>query len=197
MSADWRDFDIDEIPEWPPKAQNVFFALLSMIFFCLFVYLLVLPLNEQKMLAKQEERILKTQFRLKAQQVAALPNVDSQLEKLRVFYKKLTEQLPEEGDLGLLLAGINDTGLQYDLHFERLNWEEGAQIGWLYQLPLDIQLTGSYRDIGAFSAALAHLPRIVALQDFTLERTQEGKDVLRFVVTAYTYRYIEGAEEKQ
>ncbi len=197
MAADWRDFEIDEIPEWSARAQNAFFAVLSAILFCLFMYLLVLPLNEQEIQAQQKEKILKGQFRLKAQQVAALPNVDTQLEKLKIFYKRLTEQLPEEGDLAVLLAGINDTGLQYGLHFERLSWEKGAQVGWLYQLPLDIQLTGKYRDVGSFSAALARLPRIVALQDFTLERTKEAKDVLRFVVTAYTYRYIEEPGEKQ
>lgn len=191
MSADWRDFEIDEIPEWSTKAQVFLLAVFSSILLFATIFLVILPLNAQMLMAKQEENELKNQFRLKAQQVAALPDVDDQVEKLQLFYHKLTEQLPEESELALLLAGINDTGLQYNLDFERLNWQGGLQIGWLYQLSLDIELKGQYRDVASFSAALARLPRIVALQGFTLERTNEAEGLLTFIVTAHTYRYVE------
>lgn len=191
MVADWRDLEIDEIPEWSVKAQSVLLSAVAALLILSAIFFLILPFNTDLALAKQQEALLKTQFRIKAEQVAALPNVDHQLEKLQDFYKRLTEQLPEESELAQLLAGINDTGLQYNLHFERLNWQGGGQVGWLYQVSLDIELIGSYPNVGFFSAALAKLPRIVALQDFTLERVNDNEEQLRFVVTARTYRYIE------
>lgn len=197
MAADWRDWEIDEIPEWPATAQNVLLGLLAIVVLASAVFFVVLPAKQDVELAKQDENLLRTQFRIKAEQVAALPNVDEQVEELQRFYSHLTKQLPAEDELALLLAGINDTGLQYNLNFQKLNWKPGQRVGWLYQVPLDIELTGEYADMGEFSAALARLPRIVALQDFTLSRENEKVDTLRFAVNAHTYRYEKQQEVSQ
>ncbi|WP_407331602.1 type 4a pilus biogenesis protein PilO [Enterovibrio sp. 27052020O] len=197
MAADWRDWEIDEIPEWQTVAQNVLLGVLAVALFAASLFFILLPAHEDVELAKQEEVLLRTQFRIKAEQVAALPDVEEQVQELQRYYARLTQQLPAEDELALLLAGINDTGLQYNLNFERLNWRDSKRVGWLHQVPLEIELNGNYRDIGQFSAALARLPRIVALQDFTVSRVEKRND-LRFVVTAHTYRYenenVEGAE---
>ncbi|CZF84554.1 Pilus assembly protein, PilO [Grimontia celer] len=197
MGADWRDWEIDEIPEWSATAQNVLLGVLGIIVLAAAVFFVVLPAQQEVELARQDESLLRTQFRIKAEQVAALPNVDEQLEELQKFYSHLTKQLPAEDELALLLAGINDTGLQYNLNFEKLNWNKGKHVGWLYQVPLDIELTGEYADMGQFSAALARLPRIVALQDFTLLREKDKTDQLRFSVGAHTYRYEKQEEVSQ
>ncbi|CZF80336.1 type 4a pilus biogenesis protein PilO [Grimontia marina] len=197
MAADWRDWEIDEIPEWPATAQNVLLGILAIIVLAAAIFFAVLPAQQEVELAKQDETLLRTQFRMKAEQVAALPNVDVQVEELQRFYRHLTKQLPAEDELALLLAGINDTGLQYNLNFEKLNWNKGQRVGWLYQVPLDIELTGEYSDMGQFSAALARLPRIVALQDFSLSREKDKSDQLRFSVGAHTYRYEKQEEVSQ
>ncbi|OEE68840.1 pilus assembly protein PilO [Enterovibrio norvegicus FF-33] len=188
MTADWRDWELDEIPEWSPVAQNILLGVLAVTLFAASIFFVVLPAQEEVNAAKQEESLLRTQFRIKAEQVAALPDVEEQVQELQRYYARLTQQLPAQDELALLLAGINDTGLQYNLNFARLNWRSGKRVGWLHQVPLEIELNGSYRDIGQFSAALARLPRIVALQDFTVSRVDKRSD-LRFVVTAHTYRY--------
>ncbi|WP_028025899.1 type IV pilus inner membrane component PilO [Enterovibrio calviensis] len=188
MAADWRDWDIDEIPEWPAVAQNLLLGVMALALLGAAMFFVVLPVQDDIDMAKQEETLLRTQFRIKAEQVAALPDVEEQMVELQRYYARLTQQLPAEDELALLLAGINDTGLQYGLSFERLNWRGGKRMGWLYQIPLEIELKGDYRNVGQFSAALARLPRIVALQDFSI--SSEGKqDNLRFTVTAHTYRY--------
>ncbi|WP_325891467.1 type 4a pilus biogenesis protein PilO [Grimontia sp. NTOU-MAR1] len=197
MAADWRDWEIDEIPEWPASAQNMLLGVLAIVVLAAAIFFAVLPAQQEVELAKQDETLLRTQFRMKAEQVAALPNVDVQVEELQRFYRHLTKQLPAEDELALLLAGINDTGLQYNLNFEKLNWNKGQHVGWLYQVPLDIELTGEYADMGQFSAALARLPRIVALQDFSLSREKDKSDQLRFLVGAHTYRYEKQEEVSQ
>lgn len=197
MAADWRDWEIDEIPEWQAAAQNVLLFVVGSLVLVGMLFLLILPLKQDVDLARQEESLLRTQFRIKAEQVAALPDVDEQVEELKRFYAHLTQQLPAEDELALLLAGINDTGLQYNLNFEKLNWKKGQNIGWLHQVPLDIELTGAYGDMGQFSAALARMPRIVTLQDFTLQRKTDDSDTLRLAVEAHTYRYEKPQEVTQ
>ncbi|USH02657.1 type 4a pilus biogenesis protein PilO [Grimontia kaedaensis] len=197
MAADWRDWEIDEIPEWSATAQNILLGVLGIVVLAAALFFVVLPAQQDIGLARQDESLLRTQFRIKAEQVAALPDVDEQVAELQKFYSHLTEQLPAADELALLLAGINDTGLQYNLNFEKLNWNKGKHVGWLYQVPLDIELTGEYADMGEFSAALARLPRIVTLQDFTLSREKDKTDRLRFSVGAHTYRYEKQEEVSQ
>ncbi len=190
MSADWRDFEFDEMPEWSPKAQNVLLSLFVCALIALGVFFLVLPINQDINISKQEESMLRNQFRMKAEQVASLPDVDEQMIALRNFYLKLKTQLPEEDELATLLAGINDTGLQFQLDFKRLDWQKSQKIGWLLKLPLSIELDGTYQNIGEFSSALSRLPRIVALQDFSLSRIDD-ENRLKLSVIAHTYRFVD------
>ncbi|MEZ9523329.1 type 4a pilus biogenesis protein PilO [Enterovibrio norvegicus] len=193
--ADWRDWDLDEIPEWSATAQNVLLGLFSVVALVAGAFLVVMPLLDDVTLAKQEESLLRTQFRIKAEKVAALPDVEEQINELQSFYDHLALQLPAEDELALLLAGINDTGLQFNLNFENLSWKDGEKVGWLYQVPLEMELSGRYHEIGHFSAALARMPRIVALQDFQLSRLKDKNGELMFSVSAHTYRYIGGQGE--
>ncbi|MBE1275957.1 type 4a pilus biogenesis protein PilO [Enterovibrio baiacu] len=195
--ADWRDWELDEIPEWSAMAQHVLLGIFSVMALVAGAFFLVMPLLDDATNAKQEENLLRTQFRIKAEKVAALPNVEEQINELQSFYDHLALQLPAEDELALLLAGINDTGLQFNLNFETLNWKAGKQVGWLYQVPLEMELSGPYHEIGNFSAALARMPRIVALQDFQLSRQKDNKGELMFSVSAHTYRYIGGQGETQ
>lgn len=196
MLADWRDLEVDEIPEWSSKAQGVVLGILSLVFLLISTFFLLLPINAQIDRVTQQETALRNQFRYKAEQVASLPDVDEQMNALTAFYERLKMQLPEKSELAILLAGINDTGLQYDLNFKRLDWQKGKQIGWLYKVPLKIELEGSYNNIGLFSSAISRLPRIVALQDFTLRRIEEQND-LALSVEAYTYRFVEKRGSKK
>lgn len=190
MFADWREFELDEIPEWSPTAQKVFLFIFAVVMIATSLFFFVMPLNEKIDNASRQENILRGQFRSKAEQVASLPNVDEQMQALNQFYQRLKAQLPEEEELAILLAGINDTGVQHALKFKQLRWGEGEQKGWLYQVPLKMGIEGTYENIGLFSSALSRLPRIVALQNLNLKRVK-NQNTLSLSVTAHTYRFID------
>lgn len=196
MQADWREWEFDEIPYWSKKAQYVVFIILNLAF-CLagFMYFIA-PYEDEIDAAKRQEQLLQAQFLLKADKVAFLPKVEAEVIALENAYQALQSQLPEEHELAVLLAGINNTGLQYDLNFKGLNWQQSKQIGWLEQIPLKVELEGSYNNIGLFSSALSRLPRILVLQDLTLESIK-NKNTLSLSVMANTYRFVDaGGNEK-
>ncbi|MDD1782119.1 type 4a pilus biogenesis protein PilO [Enterovibrio sp. ZSDZ35] len=197
MEADWRDWELDEIPEWSATARRVVLTITGLIVLVAGLFFVVAPSYDQITQAEQQEMLLKNSFRFKAQKVAALPDVDEQVEALNRFYISLTRQLPQDEELAQLLAGINDIGQQYGLSFERLDWGYREQVGWLYKVPLDIVVTGNYQGIGQFSEAMARLPRIVALQDFNLKREGDQGEILNFSVAAHTYRYVDRYMEGQ
>lgn len=142
--------------------------------------------------AHRQESQLKTRYRQLAHEVAALPDVQAQIETLNRRYARLIRQLPEEEELAGLLAGVNEVGMRHQLQFETLAWQPRQQGTWLDAIPINIVLAGQYRDIGAFSADIAAMTRLVSLQDFVLSReTAQPPSAapLQFSVSATTYRY--------
>jgi type IV pilus assembly protein PilO len=138
---------------------------------------------------KVDEIALKSTVKYKYNQVAAMPEMESQLNELNLRYEFLAQQLPAQKELASMLSGINQVGIQNKLTFTRIDWGEKQNQEFLYKLPLNIELTGQYHDIGSFSEAIADLPRIVSLENIDIQRVSRESSTLHFRVMAYTYQF--------
>ncbi|MBE4582732.1 type IV pilus inner membrane component PilO [Vibrio navarrensis] len=187
--VDWQDLDIDEIAEWPLLPQSLVVLLLMMIIQGFGYWFYLQPEQEALQRAVEEEQNLKVALRIKANKAAALPQLQSQLDELSNRYEYLLQQLPAQKELATLLASVNELGLENDLTFTRIDWGEKLSKDFLYQLPLNIELTGDYNDIGQFSQAIAELPRIISFSDVTWQRVSLESCTLHFRVKANTYQF--------
>lgn len=195
--VDWQDLDIDEIAEWPLLPQSLVVLLLMMIIQGFGYWFYLQPEQEALQRAVEEEKNVKIALRIKANKAAALPQLQSQLDELSNRYEYLLQQLPAQKELATLLASVNELGLENDLTFTRIDWGEKLSKDFLYQLPLNIELTGDYNDIGQFSQAIAELPRIISFSDVTWQRVSLESSTLHFRVKANTYQFKpEVAHEK-
>jgi type IV pilus assembly protein PilO len=59
------------------------------------------------------------------------------------------------------------------------------------ELPINIKITGSYHDMGAFASDIAQLPRIVTLNDVAISA---DKGTLAMEAVAKTFRYLDDDE---
>ncbi|EKA5637094.1 type 4a pilus biogenesis protein PilO [Vibrio navarrensis] len=187
--VDWQDLDIDEIAEWPLLPQSLVVLLLMMIIQGFGYWFYLQPEQEALQRAVEEEKNVKIALRIKANKAAALPQLQSQLDELSNRYEYLLQQLPAQKELATLLASVNELGLENDLTFTRIDWGEKLSKDFLYQLPLNIELTGDYNDIGQFSQAIAELPRIISFSDVTWQRVSLESSTLHFRVKANTYQF--------
>ncbi|EMQ2877385.1 type 4a pilus biogenesis protein PilO [Vibrio navarrensis] len=187
--VDWQDLDIDEIAEWPFLPHSLVVLLLMMIIQGFGYWFYLQPEQEALQRAVEEEQNLKVALRIKANKAAALPQLQSQLDELSNRYDYLLQQLPAQKELATLLASVNELGLENDLTFTRIDWGEKLSKDFLYQLPLNIELTGDYNDIGQFSQAIAELPRIISFSDVTWQRVSLESSTLHFRVKANTYQF--------
>ncbi|MHB1094476.1 type IV pilus inner membrane component PilO, partial [Sulfuriferula sp.] len=91
-----------------------------------------------------------------------------------------------------LLTDINQAGLGRGLQFEL--FKPGTEkIGDFYaELPINVRLTGTYHDLGAFASDIAQLPRIVTLHDIEISPDKNG--VLTMNAVVKTYRYLDADE---
>lgn len=103
-------------------------------------------------------------------------------------YEELKALLPEQRELTLVLQGLQDrTGDR--LQVRRFTPKEDVQQDFYSGKPIEVEVTGSYNNLGAFFAQMAAYQRIVSITDFKV--TQSPNQVVgrsidsQFLLTAY------------
>ena len=92
-----------------------------------------------------------------------------------------------------LLVDINQAGLSRGLQFELFKPAAAESPKEFYsELPIQVKVVGTYHDMGAFAADVGQLPRIVTLNDVSIEAGKDGN--LAMDVTARTFRYLDEEE---
>ncbi|MBO0214632.1 type 4a pilus biogenesis protein PilO [Vibrio sp. Vb2880] len=195
--ANVDDLELDEISEWPLVAQLVALVLLVLVLQGAGYWFYLQPKQDTLAAHKQQEQTLKSTIRIKASKVATLPKLKIQLDELAQRYDFLLRQLPVQKELASMLASVNELGLDNSLTFTRIDWGEKQNQQFLYRLPLNIELTGNYHDIGDFSEAIARLPRIINFDDVDWQRVSQESSTLHFRVRAYTYQFKPEVSDEQ
>ncbi|EEZ01024.1 type IV pilus biogenesis protein PilO [Vibrio sp. RC586] len=195
--ASFQELELDEITEWPLLPQLMVILLLMLLTQGAGYWFYLMPKQDDIAVLKQEEETVKATLRIKANKVAALPQIQAQLDELKERYDFLLRQLPVQKELASMLASVNQLGLDNSLTFTRIDWGERESQEFLYRLPLNIELTGNYHDIGDFSEAIAKLPRIINFDDVDWQRVSQESSTLHFRVRAYTYQFKQEVEDEK
>ncbi|EEW06813.1 type 4a pilus biogenesis protein PilO [Vibrio mimicus] len=195
--ASFQELELDEIAEWPLLPQLFVILLLMLLIQGAGYWFYLMPKQDEIVALKQEEETVKATLRIKANKVAALPQIQAQLDELKERYDFLLRQLPVQKELASMLASVNQLGLDNSLTFTRIDWGERQTQEFLYRLPLNIELTGNYHDIGDFSEAIAKLPRIINFDDVDWQRVSQESSTLHFRVKAYTYQFKQEVEDEK
>lgn len=142
--------------------------------------------------AKEEETKLREQFVAKKSQAINLELYEKQLRDIEESFGALLKQLPNKSEMDALLIDINQAGLGRGLQFELFKpATQEAMSDFYAELPISLKITGNYHDMGAFASDIALLPRIVTLNDVTINTAKEG---LVMEATAKTFRYLDEEE---
>ncbi|EKF9595146.1 type 4a pilus biogenesis protein PilO [Vibrio cholerae] len=195
--ASLQELELDEISEWPLLPQLLVILLIMLLIQGAGYWFYLMPKQDEIALLKQEEETVKATLRIKANKVAVLPQIQAQLDELKERYDFLLRQLPVQKELASMLASVNQLGLDSSLTFTRIDWGERESQEFLYRLPLNIELTGSYHDIGDFSQAIAKLPRIINFDDVDWQRVSQESSTLHFRVRAYTYQFNQEVDDEK
>lgn len=113
----------------------------------------------------QEKEIAKNEAK-----VAKLPEVKKRYAELEYSLKVLSLQLPEEKEVSNLLKQISDYGVKSGLQIKL--WKPGARKNHpsniVYVIPVDVTMSGTYHNLGAFFSRLTSLDRIVNIRNIKL-----------------------------
>ncbi|MCZ6724035.1 MAG: type 4a pilus biogenesis protein PilO [Gammaproteobacteria bacterium] len=145
---------------------------------------------------------LKEEFKIKAAQSAKLELYKEQLAEMRASFGALLRQLPEKTEVESLLVDVSQTGLASGLEVKKFRPSAEQKKGFYAELPIAIEVVGSFHQLATFISGLAALPRIVTISDLKLEPQKKkssdksgGANKLIMSATAKTYRYLQEDEQ--
>ncbi|WP_131112394.1 type 4a pilus biogenesis protein PilO [Sulfuricystis thermophila] len=193
IAEDFRALDPKDPGAWPLVPRIVVLAGLFVLLVAAAAWFGWQVQYEDLKAKRQEEAKLKEDWLTKKKQAINLDAYRNQLVEIERSFGALLKQLPNAAEMESLLVDINQAGLGRGLQFEL--FKPGTEVvkDFYAELPITINLTGSYHDFGNFAGDIAKLPRIVTLNDINVAPGKSG-DVLTMSTTAKTFRYLDEEE---
>ncbi len=195
------DFDLQRIETWNLPVK---------IAACVLVFVVIIvgswfgiheDQNNELEALEQQETNLRNEFKSKVELAANLDAYKDQIAELESLLEAQLRQLPNSNEVANLLDDISFIAQDNGLNLISIKWEKEVEQEIYTELPMSIVVTGTYEQLGSFSADMASLPRIVTIDQFNLERVKgkngvEG-ELLEMKLLAKTFRYnAENAKKK-
>ena len=137
---------------------------------------------------------LKADYTAKLGQAVNLSELRKQKQQVQEYVTQLERQLPGKAEMDALLSDINQAGIGRGLQFELFRPGQVEIKDYYAVLPIALRVSGRFHDIGAFTADVANLSRIVTLHNLAIAPLKDPAGMLAMDAVARTYRYLDGTE---
>ncbi len=192
VAGQFRGLNQNDPGTWPPLPRYTVYAVVLVLALALGWYLWLSGVKQQLDSARQQEVQLRTTYRAKLAQAVSLDLLRAQKAQVEQYVLVLEKQLPGKAEMDALLSDINQAGIGRGLQFDLFRPGQVDVRDYYAQLPISIEVQGSYDDLAAFTSDIARLSRIVTINDISIGKGTQGR--LRMNATAMTYRYLDPDE---
>lgn len=194
IAKQFRNLDTKDPSLWPiaPKVLLCFFIVVAVAVALWFAKINEYEVELQAEIAK--EQALRTDYQAKLIKAVSLDALKRQREQVQQYVIQLEKQLPSKAEMAALLSDINQAGLGRSLQFDLFRPGQIVVREYYAELPIAVRVTGKYHDMGAFASDIAHLSRIVTLNNISIAPTAKDSSSLTMDATARTFRYLDPEE---
>lgn len=189
--SQFENLELESIGHWPAAAKLVLTLFLAIMVMFLGYMGMVSSKIEQLERVTAEEITLKQSYQTKYHVAANLDLFRAQMVEAEEIFAIQLRSLPNSHETPGLLDDITFIGTTSGLDFVKLEWQPEISKEIYIELPIDIEVNGSYHSFGKFVSQIAGLPRIVTLHNFKIDIIQKSSDMLNLKLEAKTYRYQE------
>ena len=195
QNFDVNDINWDRIGVWPLGVRVALCLAATILIMTAVYFFSVKDLHIRLESIIREEQTLRKTFEEKAFQSAKLDQYRNQMQEMQRMFENLVSQLPNKTQVPGLLEDIDDKGVTSGLEIESIKLQPENRGEFYIELPIEIIVTGSFHDFGAFVSDLAAMPRIVTLHDFSIANARDSKSKLTMAIQAKTYSYSQLEDE--
>lgn len=187
-----------EMKNLPPYATGILSLLPAVIIAAVVIFLFIMPKHKQIKVLETKIDQQNNEIATRQAKAARLDLLKSENERLLQRINELKEQLPEEKEISSLLKQVSDLGTGSGLEIKA--WKPAQKSahasGIVYEIPVAVDVAGTYHNFGAFLSSLTRLNRIVNISDMRLgsPKKERGENVLGISFKASTFSAIPEAE---
>lgn len=192
IQAQFRGLNPNDPSAWPVIPRSLLLISLAAAIVVGLWFVWISSSAEELESEQRKEQTLRDDYRKKLAQAVNLEALRKQREQVQQYVTQLEKQLPSKAEMDALLSDINQAGLGRSLHFELFKPGQVSVKEYYAELPIAVKVTGKYHDVGAFASDIAHLSRIVTLNNLALAPSKDGSLVMD--ATAKTFRYLDPDE---
>ncbi len=155
----------------------------------LFVYFVYLPQSEE--IAKTREEIAKLQQKLNQAIVRAraLKKFEAEYAEVDAQFQEALKLLPNTKEIPSLLKSITQLGTDSQLEFLLFSPQRERQQDFFMEIPVSIEVKGSYHNVAVFFDKVGQMERIVNILNVSMTPVKERATILTARFDAVTYRF--------
>jgi type IV pilus assembly protein PilO len=146
---------------------------------------------------QKETRLADLQKQIRALEATAnrLPEFQREVQALEARLETLKRILPPEKEMPDLMRRIQYLAAQSSLHIRRFNPAAVVTKDFYQEVPVSIDVEGTYHNMGAFLDRVSRMSRLVNMTDLKIkaQSTQTLNNTIAVTSTATTYVYLDNA----
>jgi len=120
----------------------------------------------------------------------------AEMEEVKRLFAEASVLLPQKKEIPSLLTNISALGTNAGLNMSRFSPGGERTKDFYAEIPVSLNLTGPYHNIGMFLYEVSRLDRIVSATDINLTspKLERGEMLLNAKINLITYRFLEESE---
>lgn len=182
----------DKISKLRMMHRVLIFAGTVVLIVGLYIWLVYIPKTGEIKTIKSELDRLEINIRIARVRAKNLKRLEADLFKAQGDLKVAIKLLPTTSEIPSLLKNITKLGNDSNLEFLLFSPEKQVSKEFYVEIPVSIELLGSYHDVAIFFDKVGKLDRIVNVVDLNMIPTKELSTTLKTSCKATTYRFKEG-----
>ncbi len=187
---------LDRLAKLPRPQRLVIYGVLGVLILVAWWFSLMSPAMDQLDSLEKERSTLQAQLSQIEARAKNLASLEAELETLKADLKQALKELPNDREIPGLLKGISTLGRNVGLDVPKFQPQPERKREYVAEVPVAIQVEGSYHEVAMFFDRLAKMNRIVYIQNIAMGTPVDrgGKVVLKVTGQIVTFRFLSDEE---
>lgn len=155
----------------------------------LFIYLIYIPKMNEIKTAQASIDDLNNQINMAKREQKKLPEARAEKEKVDAEFEEALKLLPNSKEIPALLTKISELGKNSQLDVRLVKPKNEITREFFIEMPIAIEVRGTYNDIAVFFDRVGHLERIMNIRNVSMKPEKERSTTLITTCDATTYRF--------
>ena len=194
LQRQFKNLDTKDPSLWPALPKFLLCVFLAAGVAVVLWFVKLTDYQTELEMERGKETVLREDYQKKLVKAVSLEELKKQREQIQQYVIQLEKQLPSKAEMAALLSDINQAGLGRSLQFDLFRPGQVVVKDYYAELPIAVRVTGKYHDMGAFASDVAHLSRIVTLNNISIAPAGKDAGTLAMDATARTFRYLDPEE---